>query len=274
VRFCLVLLLTSAAFAAPDARDIVRQSVARDRTNWKLARNYTYVERVHFREFDDDGKVKRERRRAHEVMNLYGQVYRKLVERDGHPLPAAEAQLEDVKLDRAMAERRAEPLEKRQEREQEFVRNREKMRAIVEEIPDAFDFRLVGSEIINGRDNWVIDATPHPGYHAKNWRSGMFAKLRGRLWIDKQEYQWTRCKAEAFDTFSFFLFLARVHKGSRLEVEQRKINDEIWMPVNAYAWFSARLALIKKLVGDERIEYFNYRRFSVESHVMAETAGR
>lgn len=272
VRLCVALLLVPVIFAAEDPREIVRKSVDRDRNNWQLAKNYTYVERVHFREFDDDGKLKRERRRAHEVMNLYGQVYRKLVERDNQPLPAAEARFEETKLEQALAERRAESPEKRQKRLQEFERDREKIRALVKEIPDAFDFRLAGSEQINGRDNWIIDATPHPGYHAKDWRSRMFAKFQGRLWIDKQEYQWTRCRAEAFDTFSFYLFLARVYKGSRLEIEQRKINDEIWMPVKVYAYFSARFALVRRLIGDEQIDYLNYHRFSVDSHIVPVTA--
>ena len=271
VRLCFAFLLISIVSAGQDPREIVRKSVARDHDNWELAKNYTYIERVHFREFDDDGKVKRERRRAHEVMNLYGQVYRKLVERDNTPLPPDEARLEEVKLDHTLAERRSESPDKRQKRLADFDRDRQKTRAVVQEIPDAFDFRLIGSEVIDGRDNWVIDAMPHPGYRAKDWRARMFAKFHGRLWIDKAEFQWTRCKAEAIDTFSLYLFLARVYKGSRLEIEQRKVNDEIWMPKDVYAYFSTRFALIKKLVGDERIEYRNYRRFSADSRVVSVT---
>ena len=274
MRLIPVLLLAGASLLAQDARDIVRKSVHLDSRNWNLAKEYTYVERVHFREFDDEGKLKRTRRRAHEVMFLYGQTYRKLVERDDKPLPPDEVRLEEEKLNRAIAERRAEPAEKRQKRLAEFERDRQKMRAVVQEIPDAFDFRISGSEVIDGRDNWVIDATPHPDYHAKDWRARMFNRFRGRLWIDKTEYQWTRCKAEAIDSFSLWLFLARIHKGSRIEIEQRKINDEIWMPTHVFAAFSARFAIFKKLIGDETLDYRNFHRFSAESRVVSETPVR
>ncbi|MCX6622825.1 MAG: hypothetical protein NTY38_17520 [Acidobacteria bacterium] len=276
MRLIFALLLAWVAIAAEDPRDMIRKSVSPARSNWEQAKNYTYVERVHFRELDDDGTVKRTRKRAHEVMTLYGQGYRKLVERDEKPLSPEEARAEEEKLNRTAAERRSETPEKRQKRAAEFARERQKMRAIVQEIPEAFDFRLVGSEAIGGRDNWVIEATPHPGYHAQDWRARMFSRFQGRIWIDKAEYQWTRCRAEAVDTFSLFLFLARVYKGSRIELEQRKVNDEIWMPTSVFAAFSARFAIFKKLIGDEKIEYLDFRRFQADSHIVpaAETPSR
>jgi len=38
---------------------------------------------------------------------------------------------------------------------------------VLNEVPDAFNFTLVGEEQVSGKPAWVISAEPKPGYRAK-----------------------------------------------------------------------------------------------------------
>ncbi len=54
----------------------------------------------------------------------------------------------------------------------------------------------------------------------------MLKKIKGRIWIEKKNYNWVKVEAEATDTISFGLFLFRIHPGSRFVLETAHINNE------------------------------------------------
>jgi hypothetical protein len=75
-----------------------------------------------------------------------------------------------------------------------------------------------------------------------------------------------RLKVEAIDTVGIGLgMLARIHKGSRLAFERRKVNSEVWLPALANYSFNARVALVKMLRRDATLEFSNYRKFTVDT---------
>src|ERR1017187_1567734 len=86
----LILASASALLGQADAREIVRRAVAADERNWKVARNYTFSERVNLKYLDSQGGVKSQEVRIQDVMLLDGSPYRRLVARDGLPLPPVE----------------------------------------------------------------------------------------------------------------------------------------------------------------------------------------
>jgi len=97
----LILASATALLGQTDAREIVRRTVAADELNWKVARNYTFSERVNLRYLDSQGRVKSQEIRINDVMLLDGSPYSRLVARDDHPLPPAEERKEQERLARA-----------------------------------------------------------------------------------------------------------------------------------------------------------------------------
>lgn len=73
-----------------------------------------------------------------------------------------------------------------QQRAERLRKQAEENASLVREVPKAFDFELVGEELVNGRPAYVLQAAPHPGYHPQGKYGKMFAKVEGKLWIDKQ----------------------------------------------------------------------------------------
>jgi hypothetical protein len=138
----------------------------------------------------------------------------------------------------------------------------------LDEVPDAFDFRMAGEAQIDGRDAWIVEGAPHPGYRARSTLAKLFPKFRGKLWIDKADYQWVKTEAEVTDNISWGLFVARLSKGARLDVEMTRVNDEVWLPKRIEAKVSARVALVKTYRIEADTSFSNYRKFQVESRVV------
>src|SRR5580698_7833108 len=228
----LVFFLCAAApvLFAQDARDIVRKSVELDQSNWQRMKDYTWIARQTDRVLDSNGQVKSQKTEQWETVVIYGEPHHRVLERNGKPLSAAELQKEQEKLDQAVAKREHETPAQRARRESDFEHEREKDREFLREVPDLFDFKLLGDDKIDGHDVWVISATPKPGARPKHGDAKPLLKVTAKVWIDKTEYQWVRLEAETTGTISFGLFIARLSPGAKLEFEQTRVNDEVWLP--------------------------------------------
>jgi hypothetical protein len=254
--------------AAQDAREIVRKSVELDQANWLRMKDYTWVARSIERHFDSDGKVKSTESSAWETVMLDGEPYRRVLERNGQPLPPAEQRKQEEKLDKSTARLARETPEEKRRRLAEYEAHRRKEREFLREIPDAYDLRIEGEAQVDGRDVWVIAGTPKTGYHALDRDAKALLKIRGKLWIDKSSYQWVRLEAATTETIAFGLFLARLNPGAELVFEQTRAADDLWLPKRLYMKGAGRLGLIKKVAMDEEITWSNYRRFQVDSKIV------
>jgi hypothetical protein len=254
---------------AQQARDIVAKSVELDQSNWQRMKDYTWVARQTDRLLDSSGQVKSQKTEEWETVVIYGEPHHRLLEHDGKPLSADEQRKEQQKLDKAVAKREQETPQQRERREADFEKQREKDREFLREVPDLFDFKLLGDAKIDGHDVWVISATPKPDAQPKRGDAKALLKVQAKVWIDKTEYQWVRLEAETTATISFGLFIARLAPGAKLEFEQTRVNDQVWLPKREVVSGAARLGLVKKLVGEEETTWNNYRKFQVDSKVVA-----
>jgi hypothetical protein len=259
----------AAAGLAQDAGAIVQKSVELDQSNWQRMKDYTWIARQTDRLRDSSGQVKSQKTEEWETVVIYGEPHHRVLERDGKPLSPQDQRKEQEKLDHAVAKRANETPQQREHREAEFEKEREKDREFLREVPSLFDFKLLGEEKIDGHDVWVISAEPKPDAQPKHGDAKPLLKIRAKVWIDKVEYQWVRLEAETTATISFGLFIARLAPGAKLEFEQTRVNDEVWLPKRQLVQGAARLGLVKKLVGEEETTWNNYRKFQVDSKVVA-----
>src|SRR3984885_696665 len=264
-----VLLAAAGALCAQDATVIVRKSVELDQSNWQRMKDYTWIARQTERSLDSSGRVKSEKTDEWETVVIYGEPHHRMLERDGKPLSAPDQRKEQAKLDQVVAKREQETAEQRARREADYEKEREKDREFLREVPDLFDFKLLGDDKIDGHDVWVISATPKPGYKPKHSDAKPLLKVRAKMWIDKAEYQWVRVEGETTATISFGLFIARLDPGAKLVFEQTRVNDQVWLPKREVISGAGRLGLVKKLAGEQETTWNNYRKFQVDSKVVA-----
>lgn len=270
LRFLLICAGASLAFAQLDPHQIVARSVQADDETARLRRNYTYqVHDIH-RELDGKGAVKITETHTTDVLFIGGKPYRHLIEKDDKPLSPAEAGKETRKLDKAVAEASRLSQDELDRRYAEFEKKRAQEREQLKFIPDAFEFKLLREEAVNGRTAYVIAATPRADYRGKHHE--FLSKLQGTLWIDKSDYHWVKAEAETLDTISFGLFIARLAKGTHLQFEQARVNDEIWLPKGVRFTGSARVALLKNFNIAEEVTFSNYRKFQTDSKIVSTSA--
>jgi hypothetical protein len=170
-----------------------------------------------------------------------------------------------------MENRKNESEKDRVKREEKEQKDREDGRKFMSEMADAFNFLLEDTEQLDGHETYVISAEPQPGYHPHSIETGFLKKVRFRAWIDKDELQWKKADVQFIDTASFGLILARLHKGSRVVIEQTRVNDEVWLPQHVEVKLDARLALLKGLNIDFDTTYRDYKKFRSDSRLIVGT---
>ena len=270
----LCLASTTPLLGQVDAREIIRHAVAADERNWKIARNYTFLQRVELRRLDAQGRVKLSEVQTYDVTLQEGTPYRQLIQRDDRPLPATEEKREQVSLAKSIAERRQETAAERAKRLSAYQRRPDWQREAWHELPDAFEFRLAGEGRLDGHSVFIIEARPRQGYQARSRTAKLFRSLRGRFWVDQQDHQIVKVEAEVIDTISVGLFLVRVAKGSLGTLELTQVGDGVWLPDRLQVSASARLGLLKALRIEQTVHYSRYRSVPADARTIYPAEGR
>ncbi|HVI10747.1 MAG TPA: hypothetical protein VND65_20825 [Candidatus Binatia bacterium] len=249
-------------------QNLFRVVAEKDLENDKRLRDYTYSEREVETKVDGTGQPKSSEVKTYDILEIYGEQVQRLTAKDDKPLPEKEAAKEEEKIQKIIDKRKNESENDRKKRQEKEEKEREQEREFVKDVADAYDFTLVGSESLAGRDNWVIDGEPRAGFvpHAKDAK--YLAKFHGRAWIDKTDLQLAKLDVECLDTISWGVFLARFHKGSRFMFEQTRVNNEVWLPLHVTAKVDARLALLKSVDVNVEQSYSDYKKFRATARII------
>ncbi len=265
LRVCLTIVSLAAGLLAQDAREIVRKAIDLDRHNAGLEQDYTYRQREETRELDPADKPRKVTIRTVDVRMIEGSPYRRLVARNDQPISAEEQKQEEDKLRFNAEARRQETAEQRKRRIAEWNRREQRRREPLNEVPDAYNFKLMGEETIGGAPCWVIQATPKPGYQPKSTTAAVLTVLAGKIWVSKKDYGWVKAEMEARDALTLGGFFLRLAKGSRIVVEQTPVSDGVWLPKSAEIKFAARVMLVKSIREHLLFQFRDYRRLPADA---------
>jgi hypothetical protein len=257
----------SASLSQDQIHELIRRAAEQDLRNDQLQRDYTYVERSERRKLGGDGHVKSTQSKTYEVMDLYGEQVERLIAKDDKPLSGKDATKEEKRIQKLIDKRKNESAEERKKRLEKEEKDREQAREFVKEINDAYNFRFVGMENLEGREAYVIDAEPRPGFRPQRKEAKILPKFRFRAWIDQTDSEWVKLDAQCIDTVSFGWFIARIHKGSNVQIEQTRVNDEVWLPKHIALMLNARI-LFKGVNLEQDVRYRDYRKFRADTRIV------
>jgi hypothetical protein len=249
-------------------RELTRTVAQNYRNNYQRERDYTFIERDVENSIDGNGDTKSTEIKTFEVLDIYGEQVRRLIEKEDKPLDAKDAAKEEEKIQKIIDKRKNESEDERKKREQKEAKEREDSRKFVTEIADTFNFTLVGTESYDDREVWVIDGDPRPDAELRDKDSKFLSNFRGRLWIDKSDLQLAKMDIEAIDTASVGWVLARIHKGTRVTFERTRMTDEIWLPKQLKFKLDARVALFKGYKVQAEQSYHDYKKFRTSSKIV------
>jgi hypothetical protein len=256
------------ALSQEQMRQLIRQAADNDAENDKKLRSYTYVERQEVRKLGGKGDVKSTETKTYDVMEIYGEPVQKLIAKDDKPLSHKDQSKEDEKVQKLIDKRKNESDSDRQKRLAKEEKGREDDRQFVREVADAYNFKFVGMQTLEGRENYVMDGDPKPGYQPVDKEAKILPKTRFRIWIDKADVQMKKLDVEFIDTASFGWILARIHKGSRVIIENTRVNDEVWLQRQVAVKVDARVALLKDFNLEVDVTDRDYKKFRTDTKIV------
>jgi len=255
-------------FSADQMHRLFQVMADKDLQNQKQARNYTYIAREVENKLDGKGETKSTEVKTYEVLEIYGEPVQRLIANNDKPLDPKQAAKEEEKIQKIIDKRKNESENDRQKREQKQEKEREDGRKFVREVADAYNFTLLGTESVGGREAWVFQGEPRPGFEPHMKESKFLSKFHGRVWIDKSDLQMAKLDVEAIDNVAVGWVLARIHKGTRFMIEQTRVNDEVWLPRYLTFKVEARIALLKGFKMDGEETFRDYKKFRTSSKIV------
>jgi hypothetical protein len=244
----IALAIVSMANGQVDVQQIVRKSIqnyghdCREQMNWTTTRTAVI------------GSGDTKEIEVSEIGPLEGTPYERLIGRNGSPLsPDAESR-ENRKYEKALTERENESPAEHASRLHKY----ESDRAFIEEIPEAYNFSLVGEEVVEGRPAWVVQVTPRAGFVPSTPRAAMLQHIGGKLWIDKEELRWAKAEAQVIDHVSLAWILARIGPDTHFSVQQSRLPGGFWVPKCITIWGTARILMVHGKSLNRQLTYSDY----------------
>jgi hypothetical protein len=192
-------------------------------------------------------------------------TYRRLIERNGTPVPATELAEQD-RAYRAMAAEALRSAQNAESQDSDQSERAQRGQRMVEDVVDTLQFTMEGRTVFNGTPAIVIRFEPRPTARPTTREGRIAQKFRGTAWVDEASAEVMHVEATSFDTISFgFGILARLGEGTKATLTRRRIDGNLWMPTLLELSGQGRAALFRRLVIDYSVEWFDYRRLSGES---------
>jgi len=235
---------------------------------------YSFVQKETTREINDHGELKKETVRMYEVFPIANRepVY-KLISENGAPLSAERAAKEDKRVMEEMVKAEKESAEnkqKQEKREAELEKKRAAGKADdedpgISQFLRACEFVSPRRENFRDRDTIVFDFRPRPNFRPSNRSESLISKLVGVIWIDPVDKQVIRMEARLAEGFKMGGgLLVSLKPGAAMVMEQKRMDDGVWLPRLAHFNLSIRVLLFGGGDINKTYEWSDYKHFKGE----------
>ncbi|HWD99972.1 MAG TPA: hypothetical protein VG345_13075 [Bryobacteraceae bacterium] len=250
MRILAGLFVIPVLFGQVDPKALLRQSVQNYGHDWQAGMSLAYTT-TDVANSDGDKDVT-----VTEVIPILGEPYDRVVVKSGRKLTGEDAQREQQKFNKACRERETQSPEERAA----LLRKAQAQHAFANDVPEAYDTKLVGEETVDGRPAWILQLTPRADFHPSNMKSAMLRHISAKLWIDKQDVRWVKAQAHVIDTISIGWVMARIGPGADITFEQTRVADGLWMPKKICIEGVAKIFLVHDKDLSETITFTGYHR--------------
>lgn len=259
----------------PDIAELLKQVGQNEDEIDKLLEKYTYTEIITTRQLDSSGQLKEKEAETFELTFYKGNRIRRRIAKNGKPLSSNEEADETKRIEKRVREieKKEAEKEKKSQKEREVAQEssgppegERGQRISISDVLRASKLVNPRRERFRGRDVIVFDFEPLPGYKPQKDYEKFFGKMAGAIWVDASDKQVARVEARLIETFKVGGgLLASLREGASFVLEQKRVNDEIWLPTRADINLGLKVLLVKGITVNSSIDYGNYKRFDVES---------
>jgi hypothetical protein len=251
----------------PDIPALMRSVEANQRLSEAIEKNYMYRSLVTDQEIDGHGKVKKTETMEFENFWENGAPVHRLLKKNGKELSADELKKEDEKIDKEAAKEK-EKREKADAQGKETDPRGDDL-VTVSRLLELGSFTNPRRVQLNGRDTIVVDFTGDPKAKTKTRFEDVIRDLAGTAWIDEQDRMLVKGEGRFLNDFKVGGgILADIKKGTNFSFEQRKVNDEVWLPAKVEGVGGVRALLFFGFNGNLRVVESDYKKFKATSTIL------
>jgi hypothetical protein len=251
----------------PDIPELLRTVQTNQKSSEAVAKDYLYRSVVSEETLDGHGGIKKSEAEEFDIFWIEGVPVRRMTKKNGKELSAEDQKKESDRIDKEVAkakERRAKAEEKGKEtdpRGDELVS--------VSRLLELGSFTNARREQLNGRDAIVVDFAGDPKAKTKSKFEEVIRDMAGTAWMDEQDKVLVKAQGHFVNNFKVGGGLVvNIQKGTSFLMEQRKINDEVWLPATFEGQGSFRFLLFAGLNGKVTVVDSDYRKFKATSKIL------
>jgi hypothetical protein len=251
----------------PDIPTLMRSVEANQKAAEAVEKNYMYRSAQTLQELDGHGRVKKTETREYEVFWVNGVPVHRLIKKDGKELNPDELKKENDKIDKDAA-RAKEKRDKANEKGKETDPRGNEL-ITVSRLLELGSFTNARRIRLNGRDTIVVDFTGDPKAKTRSRAEEVIRDLAGTAWVDETDRMLVKTQGHVLKTFKIGGgVVADIQKGTSFAMEQRKVNNEVWLPAMIEGHGAARALLVFSFNGTIRAVESDYRKFKATSTIL------
>jgi hypothetical protein len=251
----------------PDIAALILAVEANQRAAEAVRKDYLFHSVQIEQEVDGSGKVKKTSRREYDSFWLSGVPVYKLVKKDGRELTPDEQKKESERIDKEVANALAKKAKGDAKGKETSPRGDDMITA--SRILELGTFTNPRRVTLDGRDTIVVDYAGDPKAKTRNRGEEVIRDLVGTVWIDEQDKVIRKSEGHFLNAFKIGGGLvANIRKDSSFAMEQKKVNDEVWLPAKIEGQGAIRVLLFANFNGSMQVQMSDYRKFKATSTIL------
>lgn len=235
----------------PDVPTLIHQVQDHQHQLDRIRENYTYREVVITHELDKNGNVKKEESEENNVFFVNGHEIQTNVKKNGKDLSADDLKKEQDKANKEVEKAGKTPPGQALDSNEVSI---SRLLAIMK-------VSSPRRETMDGRSVIAFDFTGDPHAKTHGMAEDASKKLSGTIWIDESDRQVRRMIARFDDNFHMGFGLFSIGKGSTFTFNQKLVNNELWLPVDAQIHLVAHALGLLGWRADISVTDKDYQRF-------------
>jgi hypothetical protein len=189
-------------------------------------------------------------------------TYKRVIERNGVPVPKPELDRQDAEYRARVAEHGRRGVTDGQpgaKREQEDLLARRRAQRVINDVLNTLQFDVARREVRDGRPVIVVSFEAKPDARPTTRQGRIARAFKGDAYVDEASREVIAVDAVAISDVAFGGFIAKMYEGTRATVRRQEIERGVWMPTHLKLAGDVR-ALFRRARLEYVVDWSDYRR--------------